>query len=53
MTGGLNASVKMADKLYFEIEPIATYFYNSVYESPGSSKVPVAVGFRTAVLYKF
>ena len=53
MTGGLNASVKMADKLYFEIEPIATYLYNSVYESPGSSKVPVAVGFRTAVVFKF
>jgi hypothetical protein len=53
VTGGLNASVRMADNLYFEIDPMATYFYNSVYESPGNSKMPIAVGFRTAVLYKF
>jgi hypothetical protein len=53
VTGGMNASLRLMDHFYFELEPIGMYFYNSVYESPGSTKKPFAVGFRTAVLYKF
>jgi hypothetical protein len=53
VTGGLNASVRFVDNLYFELEPMGIYFYNSVYESPGSMKKPFAVGFRTAIHYKF
>jgi len=53
MTGGLNASARLAKNAWFEFEPVAKYFYKSIYENPGSTKVPFSVGIRCAVIFKF
>jgi len=53
MTGGINASARLAKDILFEFEPTAKYFYNSIYENPESTKVPFSIGIRCAVIYKF
>jgi hypothetical protein len=51
--GGINASVRLSKKLFFEIEPMARYYFNSVYEKSDIKKKPWSVGARAAFIIKF
>ena len=51
--GGLNASVALSKSLYFEFEPQAKYYYQSIYEKSGYTRKPWSIGIRAAVVYKF
>jgi hypothetical protein len=51
--GGLNASARLTKSIFFELEPQAKYYYQSIYEKSGFTKKPWSIGIRTAVLYKF
>ena len=51
--GGINASVRLSKKLLFEIEPMAKYYFNSVYEKSDIQKKPWSVGVRAAFIIKF
>ena len=51
--GGINASAKLSEKLLFEIEPMAKYYFNSVYEKSDIRKKPWSIGVRVAFIIKF
>jgi hypothetical protein len=51
--GGVNASVRLSEKLIFEIEPMAKYYFNSVYEKSEITKKPWSIGIRAAFIIKF
>jgi len=51
--GGINASVRLSKNLLFEIEPMAKYYFNSVYEKSDIQKKPWSVGARAAFIIKF
>lgn len=51
--GGLNASARLTRSIFFEVEPQAKYYYQSIYEKSGITRKPWSVGVRTAVIYKF
>jgi hypothetical protein len=51
--GGINASVKLSENLRFEIEPMAKYYFNSVYEKSEITQKPWSVGVRAALIIKF
>jgi hypothetical protein len=51
--GGINASVRLSKNLLFEIEPMAKYYFNSVYEKSDIKKKPWSVGARAAFIIKF
>lgn len=50
--GGVNASVKLSRNLYLEIEPMAKYYFNSVYEKSEITKKPWSIGVRGAFIIK-
>jgi hypothetical protein len=51
--GGINASMRLSEKLIFEIEPMAKYYFNSVYEKSEITKKPWSIGIRAAFIIKF
>jgi hypothetical protein len=51
--GGISGSARLTKSIFFEIEPQAKYYYQSIYEDYGSAKKPWSVGLRTAFIYKF
>jgi hypothetical protein len=51
--GGLNASARLSKDIFFEIEPQARYYYQSIYEKSDLAKKPWSLGVRAAVMYKF
>jgi hypothetical protein len=51
--GGFNASVKLTEDFYIEIEPQVKYYYQSIYEKSDMTEKPWSVGVRTTVVYKF
>jgi hypothetical protein len=51
--GGLNVSARLRKDIFFEIEPQARYYYQSIYEKSDLAKKPWSVGVRIAVVYKF
>jgi hypothetical protein len=51
--GGFNASVAITKSFYFEFEPQAKYYYQSIYEKSGYTRKPWSIGIRTAVMIKF
>jgi len=50
--GGINASVRLSKKISFEIEPMAKYYFNSVYEKSDITKKPWSIGIRCAIIIK-
>ncbi len=50
--GGINASVRLSENLIFEIEPMAKYYFNSVYEKSEITRKPWSIGIRTAFIIK-
>jgi hypothetical protein len=50
--GGINASLRLSRNLYFEIEPMAKYYFNSVYEKSEITKKPWSIGVRGAFVIK-
>lgn len=50
--GGMNASLALSKSLYFEFEPQARYYYQSIYEKSGYIKKPWSIGIRAAVMIK-
>jgi hypothetical protein len=51
--GGINASARLTKSIFFEIEPQAKYYYQSIYEKSGINKKPWSLSIRTAIIYKF
>ncbi len=51
--GGFNASVNLSKAFFFEFEPQAKYYYQSIYEKSDLTKKPWSVGVRLGVTYKF
>ena len=51
--GGINASVRLSKNLFFEVEPMAKYYFNSVYEKSDIKKKPWSVGIRASFIIKF
>lgn len=51
--GGINASVRLSENLFFQIEPMAKYYFNSVYEKSEITRKPWSIGIRTAFIIKF
>jgi hypothetical protein len=51
--GGFNATARLSDKIFLEIEPQARYYYRSIYEKSDNMKKPWSVGVRAAVTYRF
>jgi hypothetical protein len=49
---GINASVRLVKNLNFEIEPMAKYYFNSVYEKSEITKKPWSIGIRCAFIIK-
>ena len=50
--GGINASVRLSKRINFEIEPMAKYYFNSVYEKSDITKKPWSIGIRCAFIIK-
>jgi hypothetical protein len=50
--GGINASMRLSKKISFEIEPMAKYYFNSVYEKSDITKKPWSIGVRGAIIIK-
>lgn len=51
-TGGIDASFRLSPRLSIEVEPDLKYYFNSIYESPGTIKKPWSFGVRTAFTVK-
>jgi hypothetical protein len=48
----LNLGLYSKGRLFYELEPQFTYYFNSVYESPDQQKRPWSLGLRLAVGFK-
>lgn len=51
--GGLNTVIGLTKLIQFEVEPSIRYYFNSVYEKPGTTWKPYSVGVRAAFVFKF
>jgi hypothetical protein len=51
--GGFDASARLTESIFIELEPQAKYYYQSIYEKSANSKKPWSFGLRTAIIYKF
>jgi hypothetical protein len=51
--GGINASAKLTEDIFIEVEPQVKYYYRSIYEKSDMTDKPWSVGVRTTVIYKF
>ena len=49
---GINASVGLSRTLRFEMEPMAKYYFNSVYEKSEITEKPWSIGIRAAFIIK-
>ncbi len=49
LMAGLNIGIYSKKKLFYEIEPQFSYYFNSVYQKYDSSKPPFSIGFRLAI----
>ncbi len=52
VTGGFNLSTELTKGIYFEISPMAKYYFQSFYEKSSSAKKPWSVGLRTALVFQ-
>ena len=49
LMAGINVGIYSKSKLFFELEPQFSYYFNSVYQKYDSSKPPFSVGIRLSV----
>jgi hypothetical protein len=50
--GGIAAGIRLTRILELEAEPVASYYFNSVYEKGESDKKPWSLGFRVSLLIR-
>jgi hypothetical protein len=51
--GGINATFRMSERVFVEIEPNIRYYFNSVYEQSEITKKPWSAGLRAAFMVRF
>ena len=51
--GGISMTIRLSEKLKFELEPCARYYFNSVYEKPANNTKPWSLGLRAAFSVEF
>ncbi|MFZ4521014.1 MAG: hypothetical protein ACOYNC_04885 [Bacteroidales bacterium] len=51
--GGISMAIRLTEKLKFELEPCARYYFNSVYEKPANNTKPWSLGLRAAFSIEF
>ena len=49
LMAGINVGIYSKSKLFFELEPQFSYYFNSVYQKYDASKPPFSVGIRLSV----
>jgi hypothetical protein len=49
---GLSGGIQLSNVIRFEVEPSLKYYFNSVYEKPGTNWKPFSAGIRAAFMFR-